>query len=74
MPGEPTFAGDGRPLAIPIPSDITAIRRSDHELSLAWRIYLRTMLEAAFEAGYTMVDCIHLPAHGWHYILVRDYV
>ena len=73
-PGEPTFVGDGRPLAIPIPSDIAAIRRSDRELSLAWRIYLRTMLEEAFDAGYTMVDCIHLPSHGWHYILVRDYV
>src|SRR5262249_19212619 len=30
-PGEPTFAGDGRPLAVPIPADIAAIRRSDQE-------------------------------------------
>ncbi len=65
--------GDGRPLAVPIPGDIVAIRRSDFELSLAWRIYLRTVLEEAFEAGYTMVDCVHLPTHGWRYILVREY-
>jgi predicted GNAT superfamily acetyltransferase len=73
VPGEPVFVGDGRPLAISIPSDITAIRRSDHELSLAWRYYLRTILEGAFAEGYTMVDCIHLNEHGWRYILVREY-
>ena len=28
----------------------------------------------AFAAGYTMVDCIHMPEHGWHYILVQEYV
>jgi predicted GNAT superfamily acetyltransferase len=73
-PGEPTFVGDGRPLAVPIPSDITTIRRNDRALGLAWRFYLRTLLEAAFDAGYTMVDCVYLPAHGWHYILVREYL
>jgi predicted GNAT superfamily acetyltransferase len=73
-PGEPTFTGEGRPLAVPIPSDIVTIRRSDRELSLAWRFYLRSVLEEAFGAGYTMVDCIHLPSHGWHYVLVREYV
>ena len=74
VPGEPTFVGQGRPLAVPIPGDIGAIRRNDQQLSLAWRIYLRTVLEAAFAAGYTMVDCVRLPEHGWHYILVREYV
>jgi predicted GNAT superfamily acetyltransferase len=73
-PGTPTFVGEGRPLAVPIPSDITAIRRSDHALALAWRFYLRTVLEEAFDIGYTMVDCVHLPNHGWHYILVREYL
>lgn len=73
-PGEPTFVGDGRPLAIPIPSDITAIRRNDQELALAWRYYLRSVLEEAFSEGYTMVDCIHLPNHSWRYILVREYL
>jgi hypothetical protein len=69
-----TLPDDGRPLAVPIPSDVTAIRRSDHALSLEWRLYLRALLEEAFDAGYTMVDCVHLPDHGWHYILVREYV
>jgi predicted GNAT superfamily acetyltransferase len=73
-PGAPEVVGDGRPLAVPIPADVSAIRRSDRELSLAWRFYLRSVLEEAFSAGYTMVDCVHLPNHGWHYILVREYL
>lgn len=73
LPGEPVFVGEGRPLAVPIPADISAIRRGDTQLSLAWRYYLRTVLEDAFAAGYTMVDCVHLANHGWHYILVREY-
>jgi predicted GNAT superfamily acetyltransferase len=72
VPGEARFSGEGRPLAVPIPADVAAIRRSDRELSLAWRFYLRAVLEEAFGAGYTMVDCIHLPNRGWHYILVRE--
>jgi predicted GNAT superfamily acetyltransferase len=74
VPGEPTIVTDGRPLAVPIPGDIAAIRRTDNALSLAWRIYLRTVLEKAFDAGYTMVDCIYLDGQGWHYILVREYM
>lgn len=73
VPGDPTLALDGRPPAVPIPDDIAAIRRRDPLLGQAWRLYLRAVLEAAFAAGYTMVDCIHLAAHGWRYILVREY-
>jgi predicted GNAT superfamily acetyltransferase len=73
-PGTPRLPNDGRPLAVPIPNDIAAIRRVDSELSMAWRLYLRAILEEAFDAGYTMVDCVHLPEHGWHYILVREYM
>lgn len=68
---------DGRPLAIPLPDDIAALRGQDYELALAWRFALREMLEAAFGAGYTMVDCVNLrPNHShpdWRYILVREY-
>jgi predicted GNAT superfamily acetyltransferase len=73
-PDEPGLSGEGRPLAVPIPDDIAAIRRSDRELSLAWRFYLREVFEEAFGMGYTMVDCVHLPDRGWHYILVREYL
>ena len=53
---------------------IAAIRAADGALSLAWRLYVRTMLEQAFAAGYTMVDCIRIGDKGWHYVLVREYV
>lgn len=59
----------GSPLAVPLPTDIAAIRRQDRELGLAWRFYIREVFEKAFAAGYNLVDCVHLPEHGWHYIL-----
>lgn len=70
---------DGRPLAVPLPDDIGLIRRSDRELSLAWRFYMREVLEESFAAGYTLVDCVRLADpdgtdHGWRYILVREYL
>lgn len=60
---------DGTPIALPIPDDIGLIRRSDSALSLAWRLYVRRVLEEGFDAGYQMVDCVRLAEHGWHYIL-----
>lgn len=62
----------GAPLAVPVPDDIGAIRRTDPELGKGWRLYLRGVLEAAFGVGYMMVDCINLPQQGWHYILTQN--
>ncbi len=73
-PVETHIVADGRPLAIPIPDDIAVIRRADPTLALAWRFYLRTVVEEAFAADYAVVDCIHLAEHGWRYILVREYL
>lgn len=77
-PVEADLTLDGRPLAVPLPDDISALRRQDPELSLAWRFALRAMLEQAFAAGYTMVDCVNLAADrarpDWRYILVREYL
>ncbi len=60
---------DGRPIALPIPEDIAAIRRIDRALGMAWRLYVREHLERAFAAGYVMTDCLLLPGAGWHYLL-----
>lgn len=57
------------PIAAPIPEDIAAIRGADGGLSMAWRMYMRQVLESAFADGYSMTDCIKLPDRGWHYIL-----
>ncbi|MCX6050546.1 MAG: hypothetical protein NT075_36095 [Chloroflexi bacterium] len=64
---QPTF--DGSALAVPLPDDITAMRRADQALGLAWRFYLREMLTQAFAAGYTLSDCVQLADQGWHYLL-----
>ena len=73
QPVEQTLILDGAPLAVPIPDDIAAIRRADSELGLAWRLYVRDVLEKAFAASYRIVDCIHLAGQGWHYILAHNY-
>lgn len=65
-------AVDGAPIAMPIPDDINLIRRTDSELGLAWRFYVRAVAEHAFAAGYTTVDCLHLADKGWHYLLAAN--
>jgi predicted GNAT superfamily acetyltransferase len=62
---------DGRPIAVPIPDDIVAIRRADAGLGMAWRLSMRHALEQAFAAGYVMTDCLHVANVGWHYLLER---
>ena len=62
---------DGAPLAVPIADDIGAIRRADAELGMVWRLFMRRTLEAAFAAGYVLVDCVFLPTAGWHYVLEK---
>ena len=58
-----------RSLAVPIPDDIAAVRRADPGLGLAWRLFMRRVLETAFVQGYLLVDCIDLGERGWHYLL-----
>ena len=69
VPVEAIVPMTGDPIAVPVPDDIGAIRRTDPELGKVWRHYMRDIFEAAFGAGYVMVDCIYLPDQGWHYIL-----
>jgi len=59
---------DGRPLALPIPDDIAAIRRADAGLGLAWRLAMRQQLSAAFAAGHVIIDCVNLSGE-WCYLL-----
>lgn len=68
-PVEAAVPSTGDPIAVPVPDDIGAIRRTDPALGKVWRLYMREVFEAAFGAGYVMVDCVNLPQQGWHYIL-----
>ena len=65
-----TFVADGRPVAVPIPDDIAALRRHDRALALEWRYYVRSVLEEAYAAGYVMVDCVHIAGQDWCYVLL----
>lgn len=61
---------DERPLAVPIPDSVAALR-SEPGLLLDWRLFLREAMDESFAAGFKVVDCAPLPAQGgWHYILV----
>lgn len=61
---------DGRPLALPLPDDIHALRSADPGLGLAWQQWMRAALEPAFAAGYVMVDCTRHEDGQWRYLLI----
>jgi len=69
-PADSELSLDGRPLALPIPDDIAAIRHSDAALGMAWRLFIRHHLEQAFAADYVIIDCVNL-AGEWHYLLAQ---
>jgi predicted GNAT superfamily acetyltransferase len=68
-PGDLRPRWDGAPVAMPIPEDIAALRRQDRALALEWRYYVRDLMEEAFAAGYSVVDCVHTHGGDWCYIL-----
>jgi predicted GNAT superfamily acetyltransferase len=58
---------------VEFPADFQAIRRADNALATAWRLQLRSICEAAFASGYTVIDYVHEP--GQHarsfYVMLR---
>ena len=46
---------------VEFPADFRTIRRADSALALAWRLQLRSICEAAFASGYTVIDFVHEP-------------
>jgi len=54
-----TAAAPTAPLArVEIPADIQAMKGADLALARAWRAHVRELFEAAFAAGYTVVDFV----------------
>ena len=49
---------EGDRLLIQIPAHFQAIKSADLELARAWRLHTRALFEAAFAAGYTVVDLL----------------
>ncbi len=56
------------PLLIPVPANFQAIKRSDMELALQWRLRTRQLFEDAFSQGYTVTDLLRHDDH-CHYLL-----
>jgi predicted GNAT superfamily acetyltransferase len=46
---------------IEFPADFQTIKRADNALAIAWRLHLRSICEAAFSDGFTVIDYIHEP-------------
>jgi predicted GNAT superfamily acetyltransferase len=59
-------------LALPLPEDIYAIRAADHGLGIAWRMWMRAALQAAFGAGYWLTDCVQGGDGQWRYVVERE--
>ena len=46
---------------VEFPADFQAIKRADNALAIAWRLHLRSICEAAFADGFTVIDYVHEP-------------
>jgi predicted GNAT superfamily acetyltransferase len=63
-PAERLEALAGTLALIEIPSNFQAIKAKDLALARSWRLHTRDMFEAAFRAGYWVIDFFHEPIHG----------
>jgi predicted GNAT superfamily acetyltransferase len=57
-PSQKALPIEGDRLLIQIPAHFQAIKATDLELARAWREHIRVLFEAAFAAGYTVVDLL----------------
>lgn len=69
QPGHAELVVDERPLAVPLPESVGALRQ-EAGLLMDWRLYLRQAMSQSFAAGYSVVDCVRLADLGWHYMLM----
>lgn len=70
-PGMKDLRLEGAPVAVPIPDSVIALRERDMQVLLEWRLFLRSVFEQAFAAGYVLIDCTELPHKEWCYIMTR---
>ena len=70
VPVESRLRLDGRPVAIPIPDSLAALRGVGGALLVEWRLYQRELIESAFTGGYAIVDCVEFFDLGVHYICI----
>ncbi len=58
LPATQVSQWDQAAYAVPVPTDLPTLRRSNPDAVLAWRIAVRDALVAAFEQGYAAVDFV----------------
>lgn len=72
-PPQQTLPISGEWLLIHIPAHFQAVKSADFELALAWREHTRVLFEAAFAAGYTVVDLLFENEQSL-YLLKKDWI
>ncbi len=71
---QPIQTGKGMPfLLVEIPADFQALKTVNIELALEWRLHIRTVFEALFNAGYLVTDFVQSanPPICSYYVLVH---
>jgi predicted GNAT superfamily acetyltransferase len=63
-PGQLILEAAAPAVYVEIPSDYQAIKAADARLALDWRLAVREMFEAHFQAGYVAVDFLSRQADG----------
>jgi len=71
-PSQKVLPVEGDRLLIQIPARFQAIKLADLELARAWREHTRVLFEAAFTAGYTIVDLLFEDGQSC-YLLKKDW-
>jgi predicted GNAT superfamily acetyltransferase len=71
-PSQKVLPVEGDRLLIQIPARFQAVKAADLELARAWREHTRVLFEAAFAAGYTVVDLLFEDGQSC-YLLKKDW-
>ncbi|HFC09388.1 MAG TPA: hypothetical protein ENJ54_06020 [Chloroflexi bacterium] len=61
VPMPPPAPAAGDLLLVEIPSDFQALRATDRDLALRWRLHTREIFEDLFARGYLVTDHVYLP-------------
>ncbi|GAB4277263.1 MAG: GNAT family N-acetyltransferase [Candidatus Promineifilaceae bacterium] len=59
LPTDPPKIPPASSLLVEIPADHSAIKQTDPELALKWRLHTRQLFEQLFEQGYVVTDFIY---------------
>lgn len=67
-----TLSQGPKRLLLHVPRDFHALKRYNHAAAIEWRLHSRAMFEAAFAAGYSVIDLLRAQ-HVCYYLFERDW-